>query len=77
VSIIFSTFKFSLNAQLYKLIVLWCICCRFDVVVIGGAIIATMVEAIDHLKDLEGQTLDIILVIRVLRLVKLVNGFDR
>lgn len=49
----------------------------FDVVVIGGAIIATMVEAIDHLKDLEGQTLDIILVIRVLRLVKLVNGFDR
>ncbi|XP_067942025.1 two pore calcium channel protein 1-like [Watersipora subatra] len=49
----------------------------FDVLVIGGAMIVTSVEAADKEQKLEGETLDFILVIRVLRLVKIVNGFDR
>lgn len=49
----------------------------FDVVVIGGAMIATIVEKVAGDEVLEGDTLDFILVLRVLRLLKIVNGIDR
>ncbi|CAM1308868.1 TPCN3 (predicted) [Pycnogonum litorale] len=51
---------------------------KFDFVIIGSAVIGTIFEYI--LKDTIGQertTLDIILVLRVLRLVKIVGGIER
>ena len=39
--------------------------------------IATVVEAVSDENKLEGDTLDFILVLRCLRLIKIVNGFDR
>ena len=49
----------------------------FDVLVIGGAMIATIAEGSGNLSSAQGDTLDFILVMRVLRLIKIVNGFNR
>lgn len=49
----------------------------FDVLVIGGAMIATIAEGTGNLTSAQGDTLDFILVMRVLRLIKIVNGFQR
>jgi len=46
-------------------------------VVIGGALIATIVEAATDESDLQNVTIEFILVVRVLRLVKIVNGIER
>ncbi|KAG1662877.1 Two pore calcium channel protein 1 [Nymphon striatum] len=51
---------------------------KFDFFVIGAAIIATIVESFMNDKATkESSTLDIILVLRVLRLVKIVGGIER
>ncbi|XP_023225433.1 two pore calcium channel protein 1-like isoform X2 [Centruroides sculpturatus] len=50
----------------------------FDFVVIGAAVVATAVEtAIGDTGDDKSRTLDILLVLRVLRLVKIVGGINR
>ncbi|GFT64455.1 two pore calcium channel protein 1 [Nephila pilipes] len=50
----------------------------FDFLVIGGAIIGTSIESfMDSSADDKTRTLDILLVLRVLRLVKIIGGIDR
>ncbi|PRD27579.1 UNVERIFIED_CONTAM: Two pore calcium channel protein 2 [Trichonephila clavipes] len=51
---------------------------RFDFLVIGGAIIGTSIESfMDSSAEDKTRTLDILLVLRVLRLVKIIGGIDR
>nr|XP_042904116.1 two pore calcium channel protein 1 isoform X3 [Parasteatoda tepidariorum] len=50
----------------------------FDILVIGGAIIGTSIESfMDATADEKTRTLDILLVLRVLRLVKIIGGIQR
>lgn len=50
----------------------------FDFLVIGGAIIGTSIESfMDSNAEDKTRTLDILLVLRVLRLVKIIGGIDR
>ncbi|XP_055926309.1 two pore calcium channel protein 1-like isoform X2 [Argiope bruennichi] len=50
----------------------------FDFIVIGGAIIGTSIESfMDSSAEDKTRTLDILLVLRVLRLVKIIGGIDR
>ncbi|XP_074647512.1 uncharacterized protein LOC141903307 [Tubulanus polymorphus] len=49
----------------------------FDFLVIGAAIIATSIEAMDDKAGIERITLDILLVLRVLRLLKIMQGIER
>ncbi|KAG8201376.1 hypothetical protein JTE90_016851 [Oedothorax gibbosus] len=50
----------------------------FDFIIIGGAIIGTSIESfVEASADDKTRTLDILLVLRVLRLVKIIGGIDR
>ncbi|KFM81737.1 Two pore calcium channel protein 1, partial [Stegodyphus mimosarum] len=50
----------------------------FDFIVIGGAIVGTIIETfMDSDVDDKTRTLDILLVLRVLRLVKIIGGIER